>query len=192
MDTNMRQDPLLGLARRIGWGRNSLRRPVDRFEAFTVVAAWLATMVISLGGVAFGLAVSQADLVTSTRQMAQLHLTTGVLLESSVAAPGSTRMRVSVQVRYTHQKGATRTGQADEPVGLAAGASAPVWLDGQGNVASAPMTPGDAVVDGFAMGAIGALGGEVLLLAVFVFVRWRTDRRKFAAIELEWAQLSAR
>jgi hypothetical protein len=42
------------------------------------------------------------------------------------------------------------------------------------------------------MGAIGALGGEVLLLAVFVFVRWRTDRRKFAAIELEWAQLSAR
>jgi hypothetical protein len=172
MDRRMQQDPLLGLARRIGLGRNSLRRPVDRFEAVTVVLAWLATMVIALGGVVFGLSVAQADLVTSTRQLAQLHATTGVMLESSVAATGSTRMRMPVPVRYLDQNGTTRTGRADESVGLASGTSAPVWLDG--------------------MGAIGALSAEVLLLAVFVFVRWRMDGKKFAAIDLEWTQLSAR
>ncbi|WP_273942102.1 hypothetical protein [Kutzneria chonburiensis] len=31
----------LGLARRVGWGRNSLRRPVDQVEAALVVPVWL-------------------------------------------------------------------------------------------------------------------------------------------------------
>jgi len=192
MGRYVREDPLMGLARRIGWGRNSLRRPVDRIEAVTVVLVWLATMAIALGGVAFGLTVTESDLVRSSQQMARLHPTTGLMLGSSMAAPGSTAMRMTVQVRYTDQMGATRTGKTDEAVGLAAGTTVPVWLDGQGGIAPAPMTPEDAIVNGATSGLVAAAGAEALLLAVFMFARWRMDRGKFAAIDLEWAQLSAR
>jgi hypothetical protein len=187
-----RHDPLLGLARRIGWGRNSLRRPVDRAEGVLVVLAWLFSAAIALGGVAFGLTVAESDLATSTQQMSQLHATTGVMLGSSVPAPGNTVLSMPVQVRYTDQTGATRTGRTVEAAGLAAGTSVPVWLDGQGGIAATPMTPDDAVVNGLTAGAAGAAGAEGLLLAAYLVVRWRTDHRKFAAIDLEWAQLSAR
>jgi len=187
-----RQVSLLGLARRIGWGRNSLRRSVDRVEALSVVLVWLASMVIALGAVVFGLTVTQSDLAISAQQMSRLHPTTGVMLDSSVPAPGSTVTRMLVQVRYTDQTGVTRTGKTDEGVGMAAGTSVPVWLNGQGAIAEPPMTPDDAIVNGVSAGACGAAGVEGLLLAVYLVARWRMDHKKFAAIDLEWAQLSAR
>jgi hypothetical protein len=187
-----RQDPLLGLARRIGWGRNPLRRPIDRVEAVSVVLMWLASMVIALGGIVVGLTVTQADLVISTQQTAQLHPTNAVMLNSSVPALGSTVMRMSVQVRYIDQSGVTRTGKSDEAVNLPAGATVPVWLDGQGAIADPPMTPDGAVLNGFTSGASAAFGAEGLLLAVYLFARWRSQCKRFAAIDLEWAQLSAR
>ncbi|QUQ64069.1 Rv1733c family protein [Kutzneria sp. CA-103260] len=185
-------DPLLGLARRIGWGRNTLRRTIDRCEAASVVLVWLASTVIMLGGVVLGLTVTQSDLATSARQIAQSHPTTGVMLDSSIAAPGSTAMRMSVQVRYIDQTGVTRTAETVEAVGLPAGTSVPVWLDGSGAIAPDPLTPDDAVVNGVTAGTCAAGGAEGLLLAVYLYVRWRMERRKFAAIDLEWAQLSAR
>ena len=186
------QVSLPGLARRAGWGRNSLRRPVDRVEALSVVLVWLASMVVMLGGVVFGLTVTQSDLVTSAQQMARLHPTTAVMLDSSVSAPGSTVTRMSVRVRYTDQTGVARVAKTDEPAGLAAGTSVPVWLDGRGGIASTPMTPDDAIVNGVTAGAGAAVGAEGLLLAVYLLARWRMDEKKFAAIDLEWAQLSAR
>lgn len=187
-----RQDPMLGLARRSGWGRNSLRRPVDRVEALSVVLMWSASMVIALGGVVFGLTVTQADLTTSVRQMAQLHPTSGVLLDGSVRALGSTVLTIAVPVRYTDQSGATRTGKVDEAVSLAAGTTVPVWLDERGAIVEPPMTPEDAVVNGVTAGASAAGGAEGLLLAAYLVVGWRLNHKKFTAIDLEWAQLSAR
>lgn len=187
-----RQVSLLGLARRLGWGRNSLRRPVDRIEASLVVLMWLAGLVIALGGVVLGMTVTRSDLVTSAQQTAQLRATTGVMLDSSIAAPGSTQTRTSVQVRYTDQTGVDRTGRTDEPMGLAVGTRVPLWLDGQGGIATPPMTPDDAVVNGVTAGMVGAAGAEGLLLAAYLVARWRMDRRKFAAIDLEWAELSSR
>jgi hypothetical protein len=186
------QDPLLGLARRIGWGRNSLRRPVDRLDAVSVVLVWLASMVIALGGIVVGLTVSQADLVISAQQTAQLYPTSAVMLNSSAPALGSTVMRMLVQVRYIDQSGVTRTGMSDEAVNLPAGATVPVWLDGQGAIADPPMTPDGAVLNGFTSGAGAAVGAEGLLLACYLLGRWRSQRKRFAAIDLEWAQLSAR
>ena len=77
-------------------------------------------------------------------------------------------------------------------VGLAAGADVPVWLDARGAIADTPMTPDDAVVYGCTAGATAAAGAEGLLLAAYMLTCWRLDSRKFAAIDLEWAQLSAR
>jgi hypothetical protein len=48
MATYTQQSPVTALALRIGWGRNSLRRPVDRIEAVLVVLVWLASGAIAL------------------------------------------------------------------------------------------------------------------------------------------------
>lgn len=192
MSTDARQDVLMGLARRIGWGRNSLRRPVDRAEGVLVVLVWLASVVIALAGIAFGVTIAESDLATSAQQASQLRSTTGVMLENSVAATGSTAMKTSVQVRYSDLTGSTRTGEAAVSVGLSAGTTVPVWLDQKGAIAPTPPTPGDAIVTGIVAGVTVVAGAEGLLLAVQLFVHWRMERRKFAAIDLEWAQLTAR
>ena len=183
---------LLGLARRIGWGRNALRRPVDQVEASLVVLMWLVSMVIALGGIVFGFSVTQSDLVTSAQQMARLHPTTGVMLDSSVAAPGSTVLLMSVQVRYTDQIGVVRTGRMDQAVGFPSGTKVPVWLDDSGSIATQLLTPEDAIVNGVTSGLSAAAGVEGLLLALYLVARWRIERGRFVAIDLEWAQLSAR
>ncbi|GAA3431772.1 Rv1733c family protein [Kutzneria kofuensis] len=192
MGTYVRQVSLLGMARRIGLGRNSLRRPVDRVEGLSVVLVWLAGMVIALAGIVFGLTVAQSDLVTSGQQMARSHPTNAVRLDNSLPGPGSTGTRMSVQVRYTDQASVVRTGWTEQTVGLTDGASVRVWLDDEGSIVPPPMTPDDAVVNGVVAGSCGAVGAEGLVLAAYLFARWRMDHRKFAAIDLEWAQLSAR
>lgn len=192
MATHPRQHPILGLARRIGWGHNSLRRPVDRVEGLVVVLVWLATLVFAFGGVAFGLRAAEADLAASTQQMAHLHTTTGVMLDSAVAATDSNAMQLPVEVRYTDQTGTTHTGRTSEAVGMTAGTTVPVWLDARGTIAPAPMTPDDAIVRGATEGAMVAAGAEGLLLAVCMVARWRLKQRKFAAIDHEWAQFATR
>jgi hypothetical protein len=184
--------PVVGLARRIGWGRNTLRRPVDRVEAVLVVVLWLASAAIALGCAAYGLSTAQRNLAVSVHQMAESHPTSAMMLDSSTAALGTSAVKTSVRVQYTDQTGATRTGQTDEAVGLDVGTKVAVWLDGHGTLVPPPMTPDDTVIAGVTAGTVTAAGAEALLLVAYMLVVWRTNRAKAMAIDLEWARIAAR
>ena len=97
-------------ARRLGFGRNPLRRPADRLEAVLLWCVLAVALLMVPLGAAVGTSVGNAIEQSATRQRAALHEVRAQTLEGTErripAAPGDVLSRV--QVRYLDQHGVER------------------------------------------------------------------------------------
>ncbi|NKQ56036.1 hypothetical protein HFP15_24455 [Amycolatopsis sp. K13G38] len=110
----------------------------------------------------------------SRQQMAQRHTSSAVTLAAAPSATvgtadGGSAVPKAVTARWELPGGGQRSGTVNVAPGTAAGTTVPVWLDQNGNVAAAPLRPGDALAMALAVGmlawGIAAIGVASLVAA---------------------------
>ncbi|MFI5696424.1 hypothetical protein ACIA58_31500 [Kribbella sp. NPDC051586] len=181
-------------ARRLSFGRNPLRRPVDRLEAGLLWSALVAALLMVVVGAAVGTGLRNASNASADQERAVLHETTGRTLQSTEgqvpATPGA--MVTVVQVRYIDQQGITREGMAPVVIGTKADVPVMIWLDRTGAIASAPHSAADSVAYGATIGFITVVGSWLLLWGAFRLACVPLNRRRARAWESEWDAVAPR
>jgi hypothetical protein len=143
-------------ARRLGFGRNPLRRGTDRVESLLVIGLILLGMLAIPAAAVLGTAVRDRSEATAAQQRAVLRPVRATTLEAAStgigAAPGQVLSRV--RVGWLDAAGLPHEGRVDVVVGTEAGTEVTVWLDHAGAIAKAPRPAGDSAAIGGAAGLI--------------------------------------
>jgi hypothetical protein len=182
----------LMLARRMGFGRNPLRRGSDRIEVTLLWIALVASMLMMPLSAALGTSIAQADARTSAETRATGTQVVAMTLDAAPLTP-STSVAVSQPVRavWTDATGQQRAGVVSVPQGTRAGSLIRVWLDGFGRPVETPSSSGLSAFVGAMAGIATFIGG----LAGIWFLVWLTrlllDQWRFHRWQVEWHQVSA-
>ncbi|MER6786638.1 hypothetical protein ABT330_18815 [Streptomyces sp. NPDC000658] len=166
-------------------GAKSLRRASDRFERwFSRVLLVLLVVGLPTAAISAGLAAYEASMRTVRVQAAERHQVTARLTS---AVEGGDWTKRPAQVRWTDADGRVRTGAALVKPGTAAGAAVRVWVDREGNVATAPTSTLNATSSGWLIGGLTAFGVVAGSGAARAGMRRVLDRRRYAQWDAEWA-----
>jgi len=187
---------IAGRRRRIGvlsWGRNPLRRKVDRIEAgiftgllvtFLIGAPLLA---VAAGWWEHGAAVSQQ------RAQRSVHLVTAVLLQDVPdIVVGTGTWDAGALARWTVSDGTSRVGLVLDTAGSKAGSMLPIWVDGSGRPTDPPVTRHDVRSRVITAAALAAAAFAITLLAAAIWLRWLLNRRRLASWGAAWADIGPR
>lgn len=180
--------------RRLGFGRNHLRRGVDRAEALLLLGVLFAGLLLVPVAAAFGTWVSSSSEQGAAQRRAELRSAQAATLEDTTMAvpvgPGQTATRV--RVRWTDEMGVPHEGQTNVVVGTKAGSPVTVWLDRTGAIVAPPRQPQDSAALGAGAGMLLVMIGWPLLGGVFRLLRVPLDRSRYRAWEREWAETAPR
>jgi hypothetical protein len=182
--------------RRVRVGPNPLARPWDRIEAALLITL-VAGAALALPLAAFMGSSSYADTkATSARESLSRHLATATVLTDSpppmAISEGSGALfdNSTVPAQRTLNSGAVRTGNITAPTGGHAGAKVPIWLNGNGDLVPAPLTPADATAVGILTGFLVWLGATALLVGLYLGGRSILDRRRAEQWDRDWANVA--
>ncbi|MEI5525593.1 hypothetical protein WB401_13615 [Streptomyces brasiliscabiei] len=171
------------------WRPSPLRRRAD------IVEAWLLLAVCALAvatGAFVGAATAHGVERDLNERRAERHPVSAVLTEDApktVSATAGAGGQVWARVRWTAADGTPLTGSARVEPGTDGGATVRVWLDRHGNVVSAPLDSDDAAFQGVALGTATAVGVAAAVSCLGWVVHARTDRRRMAQWDVEWARI---
>jgi hypothetical protein len=181
----------LRLVRRLGLGRNPLRRRTDRLEA-GIMAALLGIFLVGAPMSAILLArATQAGIHRELQVQRSWHHAPAVVLRSAPSAPRSgpqaDRALAWVPAMWTVTGGRQRTGEVQVLAGTRAGTTIRIWVDAAGHLTSPPWPRSQ--LEGMVTGTevVLPITIAILLLAVARLVHWLMDRRRLAEWEREWA-----
>jgi hypothetical protein len=180
--------------RRLGFGRNPLRRRVDRIEAaFLLVAIAVALLVIPAAA-ALGTAVHDHADRSAAAERASVHQVPARTLEGTADAVPSTPVltTTSVRIRWQDSSGSSHEGQADVLLGTPVNARVLIWINQAGAMTGAPPTPGDSEALGTAIALFLPLLAWPAIFAAFRLVRRPLDRRRADEWDREWRRVSPR
>lgn len=181
---------MASLARRVGWGRNPLRRRSDRIENVVVLGAIVLALASIPLSLEIGSLVYQGNLAVVAAQHAADRQIPATLLQSTAVDPaaiGSTT--VPVTARWTRPDGGTTTGQIRVAEDTPSGAIVRIWVDPTGNPIDPPLTEGQAWGRG-ALAFTGAVVALAMLLSAAVsLVRALLNRRRIADWDTEWRHI---
>ncbi|WP_157494272.1 hypothetical protein [Kutzneria sp. 744] len=180
----MTMEPVLRLARQIGFGRNDLRRPVDRVDGFVVGLGVLAGVVIVIVGVLLGLQFAERESDVAAQQQATRTETAAVLLTDANASQ-------TALARWT-TAGEAHTGMIDVFYREHAGASATIWTDAAGTVVSRPIGALDIVLLVGVTLAGGFTVAFLLLRGLLHLVRLPIKSWSARAWDEDWARTAPR
>ncbi len=175
-------------------GRNPLARGSDRVEAVALLTVMLLALLAVPFAASAGSETRAQALETARQEMSSRHRGTAVLLANAPPRPYGDTRAVSrsgarVRVQWVLSGGSERTGFVRADYDTPAGSEVPIWLDDNGELTSAPTTPGDA-----ARRAVGAavsiwLATVVVLSAGFWLTRKGLDRLRHAQWAREWERI---
>jgi hypothetical protein len=197
MDTTMmalsRTSVLMQL-RRLGFGRNPLRRRVDRLESALLLGALVAALLAIPAAAALGTTIRNRSEHTAAQQRAELHPVQARTLENATKAVPSALGQISTRVRviWFDASGSPREGSADVLIGTEAGTELTIWLDRAEAMARAPREPADSAALGVAAGVTMPMLAWLLLWGLFRLARLLLDRRRAQDWAREWEQVSPR
>ncbi|MEV0287055.1 MULTISPECIES: hypothetical protein [unclassified Kribbella] len=181
-------------ARRLGFGRNPLRRPADRIETAVLWCALIAALLMVPVGAAVGTAYRNSSNAAADAQRALLHEVKARTLEGTEryapSAPGDTLSMV--RIGYVDQQGVEREAVTTVVIGTKAGDEVPVWLDRNGNVVRAPRTGVDTAAVGSVIGMLTIAGSWLALWALVRLARIPLDRRRARDWASEWKSVAPR
>ncbi|TDO58776.1 hypothetical protein EV651_10951 [Kribbella sp. VKM Ac-2571] len=185
---------VLMLARRLGFGRNPLRRRSDRIETAVLWCALVAALLVIPIGAAVGTSYRNAGDASAQRQRASLHEVKARTLESTEGqvptTPGNVLTRV--QISYVDPSGLQRQGATNVVIGTKADAEVPVWLNQAGDVVAAPRSPGDNAAIGSWIGILLVAGSWLLLWGAVRLACVPLDRRRSRDWAEEWLAVAPR
>jgi hypothetical protein len=171
------------------WRSNPLRRRSDVVEAWLLLAVWVLAVA---AGAVVGAATAHSVERNLNERRAERHAVSAVVAEDApdtVSTTTGTRGQAWVTVRWTAADGSPRTGTARVQPGTGSGATVRVWLDRHGNVVPAPLSSGEAELQGIALGTATAVGAGATVVFLGWVVRGRLERRRLARWDMEWARI---
>jgi hypothetical protein len=133
---------------------------------------------------------------TSVQENTSRHLATATVLADSpipmaISEGGGALIdNATVPAQWTVNGGAVRTGIITAPTAGHAGAKVPIWLNGKGDLVSAPITPADANAVGILTGAVTWLGATALFVGLYLGGRSILDRRRAEQWDRDWANVA--
>src|SRR5258708_1824214 len=185
------------LARRMGLGRNPLRRRTDRIEAW-VSAGLLAAFLIGapLAWTGAGRWVYQGG-VREQRAQQSWHQTPAVLLHAAPGMPSyefrlSWQSTVPVPAEWLGPRGQHRFGEVPARVGSRAGQTVQVWVNGSGRATGPPLRGYELARRVVGAEVLAPVALAVVLLSLAWAVRRLLNRRRLAAWEAAWASIGPR
>ena len=185
---------VLMLVRRLGFGRNSLRRSSDRLETVLLWCALVAALVMVPVSAMIGTSISSSLEASAARQRAVLHETQAKTVEDNERSiPDTPGSAVSLtKVSYVDPQGIERQGLASVVIGTPAGARVTIWLDQSGKVVAAPRSRGDSQAFGATAGILSVFGSWLLLSGLFLLVRVPLNRRRLRDWDADWRTVAPR
>jgi hypothetical protein len=194
--THQRQGELwvLMLLRRLGFGRNPLRRKEDRVESALLLSALVAGLLVIPAAAALGTTVRDRAEQTAAQQRAELHPVQARTLEDTAdVVPASLGRSVTrVRVMWFDRSGSRQEGWSAVVIGTRAGTELTIWLDRTGAMARAPRESAENAALGVAAGVTVPMFAWPLLFALFRLVRRPLDRRRTQDWAREWEQVAPR
>ncbi len=165
------------------FGRNPLLRRTDRIEALLVLFALVALVVaIPVAGVV-GAAVHGARDRLYVQEAHARHTVTATVVDANAATDQGSGP-VVVQARWPVAAG-ERTGSFEHATPVKAGERIEIWVDTDGNLATAPTPASHAVCDAVAATMATLLVVGFAMTALVGTVRSRLDRARDAQWERE-------
>jgi hypothetical protein len=180
------------LARRLGWGRNTLRRRSDRVESSVVVALLLAFL---FGGSLLGLLLGRSSYESATQRAEQAYaLRHPVTAQLTVDAPAPARSvngtasptMVRVPAHWSY-RGDAHTGMVVARPGTKAGTKVGIWVDNGGRPETVPPSHPLLIERAVVTGLLAALGLGFALWLTRLLVRRILIQRHLADWEAGWA-----
>ena len=184
----------VAFGRRLGAGRNPLRRGTDRWESVAVLIAIVLAVVAVPFVLKAGAAVEQSNLAQVHVQAASTIQTTAILVQDTQKTSGvdAGMGQVTTLGRWRAPTGAERTGQVAAVPGEKAGTTVPIWMDTSGELANEPLTADQAFWRGVLTNALVIFGVVCLLGGALGVVRGRLNRRRYADWDSDWRDTEPR
>jgi hypothetical protein len=181
-------------ARRLGFGRNPMRRSSDRFEAVLTVIVLMTALLMVPVGAAAGTSIREASETGAAEQRALLHQVRARTTEDAPPLTGQEIGLVTwpVGVIWQDETGLDHRGRTDIAMGTKANTEVTVWVDRSGAVAEPPRPGGDSAAIGAAAGFGFIAGSWLVLWLVLLAARRPLDRRRLAGWAAEWQQVAPR
>jgi hypothetical protein len=177
--------------RRLGFGRNPLRRRVDRLESALLLGALVAALLAIPAAAALGTTIRNRAEHMAAQHRAELHPVQARTLEDAVS-PALGQITTRVRIIWFDALGSPQEGWADVLIGTNAGTELTIWLDRTGARARAPRESDDSAALGVAAGVIMLTLAWPLLWGLFRLARLPLDRRRAQEWAREWEQVSPR
>ena len=185
---------VLGQARRLGVGKNPLRRRSDRIEAVVLWCGLVVALLLIPVAAAVGTGVGNASAESAARQRAVLHEVKATTLQDTAnaapSAPGDVLSRAMVS--YVDANGVAREGMTSVVIGTKAGDEVTIWLDRSGNIVPTPRSGADSSTFGGTVGFLTLTGSWLLLWGLVRLARVPLDRRRAYDWESEWRSVAPR
>jgi len=181
------------MLRRFALGSGPLKRSSDRlqFGARLLMVVLLLTLAVPVG-LAVGTAVYTQGRADAAVQAAARHRTTAQLLEAPSRPPASTsdgapEPPARARVTWAVPSGGTRQAVVDVPDGALNHSAIRIWVDEAGALTRPPLSTGDAVREGVALGIFAFLAFTVLTVLSYESVRLLLDHSRARSWAVEWA-----
>jgi hypothetical protein len=182
------------LARRLGFGRNPLRRRVDRIESAMLVAAALIAVLVIPAAVAVGTAVRDASEQAAAHRRSLLTQTTARTLADAETWAGAIPGQglTSARVAWTDAAGASHEGWTLVTMGTKKGSDVTIWLDRSGSIVRPPGQADESGAIGGVAGLTTAMISWMVLSCLTRLVLRGLDRRRARDLDREWEQVAPR
>jgi hypothetical protein len=180
--------------RRLGIGRNPLRRRVDRLESMVLLGAVLAALLMIPVAAALGTSVRNSSENAAAQRRAVLTQVQARTLENTetVVPEAVGQVTSRVRVAWIDPAGSPREGHTNVAIGTNQGTEVTVWLDGSGAITSPPRPAGDSAAIGGAVGLSVAMMSWLLIAGLARLAVVPLNRRRMRDWEREWEQVAAR
>jgi hypothetical protein len=177
--------------RRFGFGRNPLRRRVDRIESIVVLLAIFAGLVAVPAGAAFGTSVRERSELHAAQQRSVLHPAQARTIEDAPTGtpdvPGDVISRS--RVVWQDSAGSVREDVAEVSLGTRANTELTIWLDRSGAIAAAPRPAGVSAAVGGGAGLAAVMGSWFFLWLLVLAVRLPLERRRMLEWQDDWIRV---
>jgi hypothetical protein len=179
------------VARRMGLGRNPLRRGSDRLEVAVLWIGLVVSLLMLPVCAAVGMSIAERDARTSAATRSTGVQVIATTLDAVPITPASSvAVTMPVLAVWTDVTGQQRTGVVQAPQGSRAGTPVRVWVDGSGQPVEAPTSPGVSVFVGTMTGITAFIGGLASIWFLVWLARFLLDRWRYHQWQTEWRAVS--
>jgi hypothetical protein len=191
----VRTGRLRRLARRLGLGRNPLRRRTDRIEIWIMAGLLILFLIgVPLSWIGVGRWIHQGGLAEQRAQRSW-HAVPAVVVKGQREAPQylfrlPVNSTVQVLARWQNPDGQQQAGVITVPAQNGqTGSHVQVWVDRSGQVTGPPLESSQLVKRVIGAQVMAQVTLAALLLCLAGLARWQLNRRRLADWEAQWATI---